>query len=183
MNPSYGAAKVYAQALIEVGEQSGNLSQIVDDLDAVREMFDSTDSEFRAMFTSPRLDIMVKRDAVLKAFEGKVCREVLGLMAVLIEKRRGPLFDNIVDHFEHLRDLREGRVHAYVSTASPLEQAEVERLKQTLEKASGKQVRVHETVEADLLAGMRVRVGDRIVDGTLRTRLQRLRNHLIASQE
>ncbi len=183
MNPSHGAAKVYAQALIEVGEGSGALPQIIDDLEAIRELYDAEDPEFRAMFTSPRIEAGAKRAAVLKAFEGKVCREVLGLLAVLVEKRREALFDNIVDQFERLRDLREGRVHAYVESARPLDQAEVERLKQTLEEAGGKKVRVHETVEPALLAGIRVRVGDRVVDGTLRSRLHQLRNHLIATQE
>ncbi len=183
MNPSHAAAKVYAQALIEVGEKSGALPQIVDDLEAIRELFDAVDLEFRAMFTSPRIEAGAKRAAVLHAFEGKVCREVLGLLAVLVEKRRETLFDNIVDQFERLRDLREGRVHAYVESASPLDQAEVEQLKLALEEATGKQVRVHETVERGLLAGIRVRVGDRVVDGTLRSRLHQLRNHLFASQE
>ena len=114
MNPSHGAAKIYAQALIEVGEGSGALPQIIDDLEAIRELYDAEDPEFRAMFTSPRIEAGAKRAAVLKAFEGKVCREVLGLLAVLVEKRREALFDNIVDQFERLRDLREGRVHAYV---------------------------------------------------------------------
>src|SRR5262245_13860996 len=116
-NPSDPVARAYAAALAELGREKRQLGAIYDDLRALLELYEK-DAYFRAFFTSPRLDREVKWHAVEKALKGKVGRPVVGLLKVLIDKGRETALDNLVRHFEHLKDQAENRVHAYVTVAA-----------------------------------------------------------------
>ena len=178
-NPSQPVARVYAAALIEIGRSTNSLAAIHADLLAVRRLHDD-DAWFRQFFTSPRIDRAVKWAAVRKAFEGKVGRPVLGLMRVLIEKGREAVLAGVAEQFDNLKDLAENRIHAYLTVAKPLA-AEIRAAVQgRLEKACGKSVTMHEQVEPAVIGGAAIRIGDRIIDRTFRTRLAAMRKELLA---
>lgn len=178
-NPSHPVARVYAAALTEIGRETKSLGTIHDDLVAVRALYDG-DAWFRQFFTSPRIDRTVKWEAVRKAFEGKLGRPVLGLLKVLIDKGREPTLDNVADQFDKMKDLAENRIHAYVTVARPLADEIRKALAGRLERASGLTVALHERVDPAVLGGAAIRVGDRVIDRTLRTRLAAMRKGLLA---
>ena len=177
-NPSHPVARVYAAALMEIGRGSGQLSAIYDDLMAVARLYDS-DAWFRQFFTSPRIDRTIKWKAVEKAFRGKVGKPVLGLLRVLIDKGREPVLDNVVAQFGQLKDLAENRLHAHLVVARPLADEIRDALRDRLERASGKKVALHERVDPAVLGGASIRVGDRVIDRTLKTKLAALRKQLL----
>ncbi len=101
--------------------------------------------------------------------------EFLNFVLLLIKKRREPVFDNIVNQFDKYRDEAEGRAHAFVESGSPFDEAEKEALKAALRQASGgKDIVLHYEEKPDLLGGTRVRMGDLLIDTTLKRRLARL---------
>lgn len=179
-NPSDPIARVYAKALVELGRERHVLGTIHDDLRAVGALYDG-DTYFRAFFTSPRLDREVKWHAVQKALAGKVGRPVTGLLKVLIDKGRESAFDNLVAQFERYKDEAENRVHAHVTVAAPLVAEAKAELTARLAKASGKDVVLHERVDPAVLGGASIRIGDRVIDRTLRTRLSALRRRLVST--
>jgi len=181
VNVSRAVARVYAQALLDLGERGGSLSRIVDDLHAVAQVYEK-DAAFRAFFTSPRIEPARKKRALDAAWKGKLGREVQGLLHVLVDKRREPVLDNIVDEFDRFRDLREGRIHVHVTAARPLEARERAEVERRLAKATGKSPKLHERVDERLIGGLVVKVGDRVLDGSLRRRLERLRRTMTAVQ-
>ena len=178
-NPSEPAARVYAAALVEVGSDTGTTGKIYDDLKQVAALYDG-DEWFRQFFASPRLDREVKWDGVRQAFEGRVCRPVLGLLRVLILKGRESLLDNVAGQFEKFRDLAENRIHAHVTVAAPLSGEDRAALRGRLESTSGKNVEMHEHVDPAVIGGAAIRIGDRVIDRTLRTRLAALRRTLLS---
>lgn len=171
-------ARVYAAALTEVGRDTGTLGVIHDDLQALRRMTES-DPWFRHFWTSPRLDREVKWRAVSAALSGRVSRPILGLLKVLVDKGREPVLDNVARQFVHLKDLAENRVHAYVLVARPLADELRAEIRRRLEKQSGKSVEIHERVDPAVLGGAAIRVGDRVIDRTFRTRLAALEKQLL----
>ena len=178
-NPSQPVARVYAAALIEIGRATNSLARIHADLVAVRRYHDD-DAWFRQFFNSPRIDRGVKWPAIRKALEGKVVRPVLGLLKVLIEKGREGALEGVVEQFESLKDAAENRIHAYLTVAKPLP-AELRMVVQArLEKACGKTVALHEKVDPAVLGGAAIRIGDRIIDRTFKTRLAAMRKELLA---
>ena len=176
-NPSDPIARVYAGALVELGREHGNLGVIYDDLQAVLALYDG-DAYFRQFFTSPRIDRDVKWEALRKALDGKVGRPVMGLLRVMITKGRESAFDNLVAQFERFKDEAENRIHATLVVATPLEADARAALVARLESASGKTVALHEQVDPAVLGGASIRIGDKVIDRTLRRRIAALRRRL-----
>lgn len=176
-NPSDPVARVYARALVELGREQQSLGRIYDDLKQVHELYEK-DTYFRQFFTSPRLDREVKWRAVRKALEGKVSRQVIGLIKVLVDKGREATFDNLVRQFERYKDEAENRIHAEVTVAAAMDADFRGALQARLERASGKIVEMHEHVDPAVLGGASIRIGDKVIDRTLRTRIGALRRRL-----
>ena len=181
LNPSITAARVYAKAMIAIGEETGDLARIYDDLMALVKMYDE-DPTFRAFFTSPRIDPERKYEVLKQALGDAVCRPILGLLRVMIRKRREPLLDNIADQFTRFKDLAEGKVHVFVRTARALAEDQKSEIKAGVEARTGKTALLHESVEPELVGGTIVRIGDLVVDGSLRKRLGALRKSLVAKE-
>jgi F-type H+-transporting ATPase subunit delta len=110
-----------------------------------------------------------------------VCRPVLGLLHVLVDKRRETLLDNVVEEFGRYRDQHEGRVRARVVTARKLDDELLSTLRSALEQRTQRSVDLTETVDPEVIGGLRVNVGDRVLDGTLRRSLQDMRRSLAAT--
>jgi F-type H+-transporting ATPase subunit delta len=181
MNVSNAAARVYAKALFDIGLEQQAVGAIHDDLHAVLDAIRGLDAELRAFFNMPRFRRDDKRRILNMAFEGKVGRPVLGLINVLVDKRREPLLDNVVDEFDRYRDQHEGRVRASVTTARKLDADLADALRRALEQRTTKTVVLTERVDPDVLGGIRVNLGDLVVDGTVRQSLQSMRRTLAAT--
>ncbi len=181
INVSQAAARVYAKALFDIGLAEQAVGRIYDDLHAVRAAIDGLDAELRAFFNMPQLRREDKRRVFNVAFEGKVGRPVLGLLLLLVQKRREPLFDNVVQEFDHYRDRHEGRVRASVTTARKMDADLAEALRAALEERTKRTVVLHERIDPEVLGGIRVNLGDSVLDGTVRRGLQDMRRSLVAT--
>jgi F-type H+-transporting ATPase subunit delta len=181
LNVSQAVARVYAQALSDLGEDEGNLARIVDDLHGVRELFEK-DAIFRGFFGSPRIDPTAKKRVLYEVLGERIDRPVMGFLHVLVDKRREMLLDNIADEFDRYRDLREGRMHVHLTAARPLGEDQLGEIRERLEKATGKQILIHQTIDPRVLGGLRIRLGDKIIDGTIRRRLHQLRHALVPTK-
>ena len=172
-NVSEPVARMYAAALLEIGREKGSVGKIHEGLQLLRGAWN--DAAFRDFFTSPRVNKDHKAKALTDVLRDKVVPEFLNFVLLLIKKRREPVFDNIVNQFEKYRDEAENRAHAFVEAGSPFDDAEKEALKEALRKASGgKDIVLHYDDKPDLLGGARVRMGDLLVDTTLKRRLAML---------
>jgi len=176
-NQSDPVARIYAAALYETAMERG----IVGDVDKGLELLRSAwqDKTFRNFFTSPRVPRAQKIAGMEEALRGRVCDELVNFIKLLIVKGREPQFDNIVDAFVVYRDVAENRVHAWVEAGSPFSDAEIEALKSQLSTVSGgKDIVLHYVLKPEYLGGAKVRIGDQMVDNTLRSRLSRLAANL-----
>jgi F-type H+-transporting ATPase subunit delta len=182
MNVSHAAARVYAKALFDIGLGEGSVGQIYDDLHAVYDALNGIDADLRTFFNLPQFRRDEKRRILSLAFEGKIGRPVLGLLHVLVEKRREPLLDNVVEEFDQYVDQHEERVQARVVTARKLDTELLAALQAALEQRTKKEVVLTETVDPEVIGGLRVNIGDRVLDGTMRRSLQDLRRSFAATQ-
>ena len=182
MNVSQAAARVYAQALFDIGLAEGSVGQIYDDLHAVFDALNGLDADLMTFFYLPQFRRDEKRRILNLAFEGKVGRPVLGLLNILVEKRREPLLNNVVAEFEEYVDRHEGRVQAQVVTARKLDTELLAALQAALEQRTQKEIVLTETVDPEVIGGLRVNIGDRVLDGTVRRRLQDMRRSFAAIQ-
>ena len=181
MKVSHAAARVYARALFDIGLEEGAVGKIYDDLHAVHEAIRGLDPELQTFFNLPQIRRDDKQRIVDLAFEGKVGRPVLGFLHVLVQKRREPLLDNVVEEFDSYRDRHEGRVKASVTTARKLDADLIKTLSAALEQRTKKSVDLEERIDPNVLGGIRVNLGDSVLDGTIRRGLQDMRRSLVAT--
>jgi F-type H+-transporting ATPase subunit delta len=181
MDVSHAAARVYAKALFDIGVEEQAVGTIYDDLQAVSAAIGGLDAELQAFFKMPQFRREDKRRILKAAFEDKVGRPVLGLILLLVEKRREPLLDNVVEEFEHYRDQHEGRLQASVTTARKMDADLAEALRAALEQQTKKTVVLDERIDPEVLGGIRVTLGDSVIDGTVRRGLQDMRRSLAAT--
>jgi F-type H+-transporting ATPase subunit delta len=101
-------------------------------------------------------------------------------LALLAENKRLPFLPEIAELFDRLKDDAEGVVDVQVISAAPMADGEQQQLVAALAKRFGRQVRVHASVDASLIGGAIVRAGDLTIDGSLKSRLERLAYELTA---
>jgi F-type H+-transporting ATPase subunit delta len=182
MNPSTRAARVYAEAVIAIGRETGTLGEIHDELMGLSRLY-RENRDFRAFFTAPGIDKDEKFRILSLALTDQVGRTVLGLLSVMIRKGRELLLDNVADQFVKFKDIAEGRVHIHVDTARPLADDQKNVIREIVEQRSGLTGELHERVVPELIGGTIVRVNDYVIDGSLRRRLRALKQSLVAKQQ
>lgn len=169
-------ARRYAQALLELGVENGELERIVEEIAMFAQNWE-TSVDLRNAIENPLVPHAAKK-AVVSDLADRigVTLTVRNALMVLVDRRRPQTLPYVARMLRELADTRRGLVRAEVSTAAPLGDAYYARLQAQLEKMTGKRVVIDRRTDASLIAGVVTRIGDRIIDGSLRTRLQSLRD-------
>jgi F-type H+-transporting ATPase subunit delta len=172
-------ARRYARALLELGTSQGNLDTLVGELTTLGDAWEGS-PELRNAIENPLVSHAAKKavvaELVAKINAGQIAKNTVLL---LVDRRRGAALPFLARALRELADARKGIVRAEVTTASPLADDYYGRLQSTLETMTGKKVVVDRRTDPALIAGVVTRIGDRIFDGSLRTRLQTLRDALL----
>jgi F-type H+-transporting ATPase subunit delta len=173
-----GLSGRYATALYDLAESQGVLDQVADDLRSIAEMIDGSD-DFERMIRSPIVSRRQQSKAILAVLDktgiSGIARSFVGVAAT--NRRLFALPDIITDYLAILAGKR-GEVMAQVTSAQALtnvQQAELTKaLNEAIGQPGGDKVTIKSTVDPDLLGGLVVKLGSRMVDSSLRTKLQHL---------
>jgi F-type H+-transporting ATPase subunit delta len=163
----------YARALIIATERRGETARALEDMRGMAAVL-GTGTPIRAVLLSPGVTLAHKRQALASTFKGRALPIVAVFVDLLVRKRRLGEFSGIVREFEALVEKREGIQRAELTSAVPMQDAERRRLHQALERYTKKKIRLSASVDAGLLGGAMVRIGDRLIDRTVRTLLERI---------
>jgi len=167
----------YARALFIITEKRGETARALDDLRGLLQVF-QPGSPANRLLETPQLLLSDKRKAVQATLEKVVVRSVAVFVDLLLRKKRMRGFDTIVTEFEALVERQQGIRRAHVVSAVPMLQAETERLHRDLETATGAKIRLTSEVDPELLGGAFVRIGDRVIDRSVRTLLETIEHQL-----
>lgn len=173
-------ARNYAEALLALARKANDLPgwgrMISDVANAVEQ-----DERLRRFLEAPQIAAEQKNEILGKAFQDRVPRLFLRFLQKLVDNRRQMLIPLIAREYHQLVDEVEGRVHAQVTVARPVDDAGRDAIAAQLSRALGKTVVPHVAVNPAILGGLVVRVGDTVMDGSVRRRLSMLRGRLLAS--
>jgi F-type H+-transporting ATPase subunit delta len=176
---SGSVSRRYARALFSIGVDRANFELLGEELEAFGALWAGS-AELRQALENPVFKPSEKR-AVLQGLLPRVTptADVQRFLLPLLERRRISAVPNIARAYREMADLHTGRVRAHVTSAQPLGPAEVERVRQSLERRTGKKVILEATVDPALIGGLIARVGDLVLDGSVRTQLGSLRDKLL----
>ena len=171
-------ARRYARAVLEIGTENGNLDKLGDDLRALA----------RAMHDSPELITALTNPAIRRADRRRVIDGLLervsaaphvrNLVYLLLDGERLASLGAISREVDAMIEARAGRMLAEITSARPLDDAQLTQITAALEQLSGKKVSVTKREDPSLLGGVVAKLGDTVYDGSLRTQLRTLRDEL-----
>jgi len=140
----------------------------------------AADERIRVAVGDPNLSAAKVAGLFISVLSGKLSGDAENLVRVLAENGRLDVLAEIRTQYEALRNEREGVVEAEVHTAFDLEDAQLADLVARLEKKTGRKVKASVRVDKDLIAGVKVVLGDKVIDGSARAQLGALENALKA---
>ncbi len=167
----------YARALYIVTEKRGETERALEDLKSLGTVFEPG-TRVAALLATPQVLLSDKRTAMKKVLEGRALKSVELFADLLLRKKRLREFGNIVIEFQALVEKKQGIRWAHAVSAVPLTEPEKTRLHAELEKTTGAKIRLLTEVDPALLGGALVRIGDRVVDRSVRTLLETIEHRL-----
>ncbi len=171
-------ARVYATALYEAAGEEGRLEEVRRDLG---EFVGATEAsaELRRLLVTEEISDAKKKEVLLELTDGGD-ELVRNLLRILVDKSRESEVAGIYRAFVELVERAQGLVHVEVVSAVPLVPAVVEQLRAKIASSLGKTVELTLSIDKEILGGLRLRIGDRVADATVRHQLERLRESLIS---
>ena len=171
-------ARPYAEAAFKLADAQGKLAEwsaALANLAAV-----AADDRVRAAVGDPNLSAAKDAGLIISILTGKLSGDAENFVHVLAENGRLGVVTEIRAHFEALKNEREGTVEAEVYSAFEMDPAQVADLVARLEKSSGRKVKARVSVDKSLIGGVKVVIGDKVIDGSARAQLSALENALKA---
>jgi F-type H+-transporting ATPase subunit delta len=169
-------AQVYARALFEVAEEQDKLDTVKQQLDEFAGALHDN-REMAVFFFSPYFTAQEKKDGLHKAVEG-ADPAVMNFFEVLLERHRMPAIFRIRTDFAGLYDKSKKLMPVLVTSAVELDPETIESLGKRIGEQTGNEIEISSKVDPEILGGIVLRVGNFIMDASIRTRLEKLRREV-----
>ncbi len=171
-----GVVRRYAQAVFDIAVSQNRLEGWGRDLQTIDDTVKQPD--LLATLTSVRIPFENKHAVLKQVFDGHVDPMAINLVALLTQRNRLDIVSALAEDYHALLDERLGIARAIVTTAVPLDDREEAEVRERLGLVTGKEVRLTTNVDPTILGGLVARIGDKLIDGSTRSRLIALRQRL-----
>lgn len=172
------SARRYAEAVFELASRDGSHEAWARDLESVAGIV--ADERVSRTLTNPAIPQPQRQRLVDAMFGSRVSGPAVNLVRVLVDRGRADLLPQIAVEYRRLANRHAGIAEAVVTSALPLTTDETEALRQRIERMAGSRVDLRTEVDDSLIGGLTVKVGGRLLDASVRGRLERLRDELVA---
>ena len=172
------AGRRYAEAAFQVALRDGELDGWRDDLVLAADILGRP--EVQAVVDNPAIPSAQRQAVVGKLLEGRVRPGALRLVSLLVERGRAREIQRVSDQYLRQLNAHRGVVVATVTSAAPLTKDETAEIRTRVEAMAGSSIDLRTAVDPELLGGLTVQIGDRLLDASIRGRLERLRDQLNA---
>jgi F-type H+-transporting ATPase subunit delta len=169
-------AGVYARSLFEVAKDQGKLDEIREQLSAFADAL-SESREMQQFFFSPYFSTAEKEEGLEKVVSG-ADPVIMNFLKLLIENHRMPVLFRVRDAFEELWEQENKLLPVQVTSAIELDKGTIKQIGDRIAEQTGQKVDLSSSVEPDILGGIVVRVGNSVLDASIRNRLEQLRKQV-----
>ncbi len=170
------SARRHAQAVFELALEKGELEKWQADLELIGVAL--TDPQLARLLENPKLRFSEKEEMLQNVLSG-VNPLALNLAKMLVAKNRLGIVDGLIEEFNNMLNSHFGKETAEIITAIPLSDEGKEIIRGKLSGVTGKDLVVTAEVDPEIMGGVVARVGDKLIDGSVRTRLKELRKDLL----
>jgi F-type H+-transporting ATPase subunit delta len=172
------AARRYAEAAFEIARRDGTLDRWTDDLRLAADVV--AEADVARVVDNPAIPFDARREVLAKLLEPRISPQAFHLTLLLAQRGRLSSTPAVAAEYKRLVDRERGVVVATVTSAVRLEPAELEAIGARVREMTGARAEIAAAVDPDLIGGLTVRIGDRLIDGSVRGRLERLRDRIVA---
>ncbi|MBP5309292.1 MAG: ATP synthase F1 subunit delta [Lachnospiraceae bacterium] len=172
-------SKTYGDALLEIAGEENKVDLLLEEVTAVMAIL-KDNPEFSKLMNNPRISVDEKQTVMSNVFEGRISNELMGFFSMIVNKGRYDHIDEILTYFQDEVKKIKGIGVAYVTT--PLELSDTQKKnveKKLLETAGFKQMEMHYDIDTELVGGMRIRIGDRVVDSSIHTKILKMQQDMM----
>lgn len=171
-------AKRYAKALFAIGKENSTYEAYSEGLKAVAALF-ASNPEVEDALTNPLYPVDIREKAMAAIVESMEADKVMGnFLHLLVEKKRAEILPEIAEEFQIMVDEDKNISHGTVVSAVELDADLQNKIQETLEKITGKKVELTASVDPSIIGGMIAKVGDLVLDGSIRTQLASLKGSI-----
>ncbi|MEW6172602.1 MAG: F0F1 ATP synthase subunit delta [Bacillota bacterium] len=170
-------AERYSRALFEIAQEQGLLDKVEQELRDVLDALDAS-QDLRRVFYHPQVPTSVKKGIVKEVFGAEVEQYTLNFVNVILDARREMYFKGIAAEFTRLVNETRNVVEVEITSAVEVQSGDKDELIEALSKVTGKDVKVEYQVKPEILGGLVVRIGNRVIDSSVSRQLQRLKEQV-----
>jgi len=176
-------AEIYATSLFELAEAKGGREAIEDVLGELQSILELArqDGKFNEFLASRTLGVEARRRSLKAIFDGKISPLTLQFLMLLNDKDRLSHLHPIVAAYDKLVQAKFGRVEVDVYSAQPISTDDLAKVKDRFQKATGKEAIIHPYTDESMIGGVKLRIGDKLIDASLALRMRRLKDQLAES--
>jgi F-type H+-transporting ATPase subunit delta len=164
----------YAIALYEVAEEKGKVDSYISELDQVSELMNNN-KDLLEIINHPDLSTSRKKEIFENIFKGNIENDILSFLIILVDKNRFDELNAIVDAIKKIHLERNEILSAIITTVIPLNEEEKNALIAKLRNKYNKKIVLTEEIDQSILGGVLVRVGNDVIDGTIRGKLDKIK--------
>lgn len=171
-------ARRYAGAIFEIAQKQNTLDRSLDDVQGIAQVF--ANRKLSYLLREPKVSAQRKETALRQALASKVLPTSLNLALLIVQRELVEIMSNVATEFKNLVLDYRNQAIAEVTTAAQIDDAQGAVVKQALEHKTGKSIMLQTRVDPSILGGVIARVGDQIIDGSVRNRLHILQQRLLS---
>ena len=171
-------ARRYAEAAFDIAQRDGTVDTWLLQLESIAAAL--SDPTVVRRLEDPSVPVRDRQAALVALFGGEMLPQLSNLLGLVLRRRRLESVPTIAREFRRLYNRRAGIVEATATSAARLDEREVDALRRRIQQFAGGKVELELHVDPELLGGVQLRIGDLLIDGSVRGRLERLRSRLIA---
>jgi len=167
----------YAEAIFDIAKKQNTVDRTLEDVREIARLF--SHRKLLYLLNEPKIPMQRKETAIRQALASKVLPTSLNLTLLVVQRELVEAMPNLARELEQLVLNYKNQAVAQVTTAMPMDQQEQNEVRQALEKRTGKTILMQTKVSPDILGGVVARVGDQVIDASVRHRLAALRRQLL----
>ena len=171
----------YALALYEVAEEKGKVQQYLQDLREICNLIDNN-KEFYEVIKHPQISTKKKKKTFINIFKGHIDEELLSFLLILIEKDRILFLKEKLREMEKIDLERKNTIKGIVKTTIPLTEEEFNKLLSELERKYKKHIILDQVIDQSILGGIYVRINNDVIDGTVKSKLEELKDLMLKTE-